>query len=88
MSEEKSNGSSKTYDVSPPHEGSIGIQHVDVNVHDENGNVVERITHVNAVIDGDSHTVEYYDAVTGEHKGSSSWDNTVLHTGKSENKDD
>ncbi len=55
----------KTYDISPPHKGREGYIHVDVNVHDREGNVVEKLTHVYAVFDGDSKTVNYYDAETG-----------------------
>lgn len=78
----------KTYDISPPHKGREGYIHVDVNVHDREGNVVEKLTHVYAVFDGDSKTVNYYDAETGgEYRGSSSWDNTILHTGSSSSSD-
>ena len=76
-------GGKKTYDISPPHKGDQDYVHVDINVHDENGNVVEKMTHAYAVFDGDSKTVNYYDAETGEYLGSSSWDDTILHTSDS-----
>lgn len=76
-------GDKKIYVISPPHKGKQGYVHVDVNIHDENGNVIGKMTHVYAVFDGDSKTVNYYDAETGEYLGSSSWDDTIIYTSDS-----
>ena len=66
-----------------PHKGDQDYAYVDVNIHDENGNVIRKMTHVYAVFDDNSKMVNYYDAEAGKYLGNSSWDDTILYTSNS-----